>query len=209
MIAQGNCWYKIPCMTTDSASAKSSSAFQKSPQDALRLSGVTPEVYGELRKVAHRYMAREIKGRTLQATALVNEAWLKLANEKSMTWKNCAHFRAVAAHIMRELLVERARARAAQKRGGSRVRISLNAVDIAVPNSNEADDVDILALHEALERFSAFDPELARLVELRFFGGLSIEETAATLACSPATVKRGWTTARAWLRHELAAENES
>lgn len=196
-------------MTTDSESAKNSLSFQKSPQNALRLSGVTPEVFDELRKVAHRYMAREIKGRTLQATALVNEAWLKLANEKSMTWKNRAHFQAVTAHIMRELLVERARARAAQKRGGSRVRISLNAVDIAEPNNGEVDGTDILALHEALERFSVFDPELARLVELRFFGGLSIEETAATLECSSATVKRGWMTARAWLRHELAAENEA
>jgi len=181
----------------------------------IRLSGVTPEVYGELRKIAHRYMARERPGQTLQATALVGEAWLKLARGKTPAWQNRAHFCAVAAGAMRELLVDRARARAAQKRGGGCVRVSLDACGdvggVAAAgsgyggdNTGGGDDVDILALHEALERFAAIDPELARLVELRFFGGLSVEETAGALGCSPATVKRGWATARAWLRRELA-----
>lgn len=172
-------------------------------QDPLRLSAVLPEVYEELRKAARRYMGKERAGQTLQATALVNEAYLKLANEKEHSWKNRAHFCAIAAHAMREILIERARARTAAKRGGSCVRITL---DERVRARDQA-AFDILALNEALERLSALDPQLVRIVELRFFGGLSIEEVAETLGNSPATVKRGWSMAKSWLKREM--ENPS
>ena len=171
--------------------------------EAPRLSVVIPVVYEELRRLAHRYMARERAAKTLQATELVNEAWIRLAGTSSPGWKNRAHFCAIAAHAMRELLVERARARKAQKRGGSRVRVSLND-DISTQNA----ELDILSLNEALDRLEEMDPNLGRIVELRFFGGLSIEETASTLDCSTATIKRGWRLARAWLRREMGVDSE-
>jgi len=172
--------------------------------DTPGLSTIMPIVYDELRRLARRYMAKERRAQTLQATALVNEAWIRLAGAPSPCWKNRAHFCAIAAHAMRELLVERARARTAQKRGGSRVRVSLND-DIAAENAG----MDVLSLNEALERLQTIDPQLSRIVELRFFGGLSIEETAASLNCSTATVKRNWRLARAWLRREMGADGES
>lgn len=166
---------------------------------SLSLSKVMPAVYDELRRLARRYLAREKAGQTLQATALVNEAYLRLFKEKTHAWQNRAHFCAIAASSMREILVERARARAALKRGGSRVRVSLDES----MKAGEGDSVDVLALHEALERFTALDPKLARIVELRFFGGLTIEETAQELGGSPATIKRNWKLAKAWLTREL------
>jgi len=166
---------------------------------ALRLSQVMPAVYDELRRLARHYMARERMGATLQATALVNEAYVRLVREKAHVWQNRAHFCAIAANAMREILVERARARAAAKRGGSRIRVSL---DDARAVREEA-SADLLALHEALNRLVAMDPQLARIVELRFFGGLTVEEAAEVLDLSPATVKRAWSMAKAWLRHEL------
>jgi RNA polymerase sigma-70 factor (ECF subfamily) len=166
---------------------------------SLNLSKVMPAVYFELRRLARRYLARERAGQTLQATALVNEAYLRLLKEKTHAWRNRAHFCAIAAASMREILVERARARTASKRGGSRVRVSLDES----MRADKDDSVDVLALHEALERFAAMDPQLARLVELRFFGGLTIEETARELGSSPATVKRSWKLAKAWLMREL------
>ena len=172
---------------------------------SLRLSKVMPAVYGELRKLARRYLARERAGQTLQATALVNEAYLRLLKEKTHAWQNRAHFCAIAAGSMREILVERARARGAAKRGGSRVRVSLDES----MRAGEDDSVDVLALHEALERFAALDPKLARIVELRFFGGLTIEETAQELGGSPATIKRNWKLAKAWLMRELEKSIES
>jgi RNA polymerase sigma factor (TIGR02999 family) len=168
------------------------------------LSTVMPAVYGELRRLARRYMAKERCAQTMQATELVNEAWIRLAGAPSPFWKDRAHFCAIAAHAMRELLVERARARAAQKRGGSRIRVSLNA-EIAAKDAG----MDVISLNEALDHLETIDPELSRIVELRFFGGLSIEETAAALDCSTASVKRGWRLARAWLRREMGAEGES
>ena len=183
-----------------SKSAPESEMHRKNERSAsLNLSKVMPAVYSELRRLARRYLARERAGQTLQATALVNEAYLRLLKEKTHAWQNRAHFCAIAAGSMREILVERARARAASKRGGSRVRVSLDESMRAVKN----DSVDVLALHEALERFAALDPQLARLVELRFFGGLSVEETARELGISPATVKRSWKLAKAWLMREL------
>ncbi len=172
---------------------------------SLRLSKVMPAVYNELRKLARRYLARERAGQTLQATALVNEAYLRLLKEKTHAWQNRAHFCAIAAGSMREILVERARARGAAKRGGSRVRVSLDES----MKAGEEDSVDVLALHEALERFAVLDPKLARIVELRFFGGLTIEETAQELGGSPATIKRNWKLAKAWLTRELEKSIES
>lgn len=185
----------------------SEDGMHKSKDDSasLNLSKVMPAVYSELRKLARRYLARERAGQTLQATALVNEAYLRLFKEKTHAWKNRAHFCAIAAGSMREILVERARARGAAKRGGSRVRVSLDES----MRAGKDNSVDVLALHEALERFAALDPKLARIVELRFFGGLTIEETAKEVGGSPATVKRNWKLAKAWLTRELEKSIES
>ena len=171
----------------------------------MTLSRILPAVYDELRRLARRYMGRERPGQTLQATALVNEAYLRLAGEKKHGWKNRAHFCAIAAGAMREILVERARARGAMKRGGSRVRVTLND---AIPSS-ERGEVDLLSLHEALERLGQMDPELVQIVELRFFGGLTVEEAAEELEISPATIKRSWSMAKAWLKCELERSRES
>lgn len=161
-----------------------------------------PLVYGELRRVAAIYLARERPGNTLNATALVHEAYLRLLHNKPISWQGRAHFRAIAAKAMRQILIERARARHAAKRGGAAVRLSLSAVDLAAPHDSP-DEVDVVALHEALERLARIDTTRATLVELRYFGGLTIEETAEVLGQSPATVKRGWALARAWLHREL------
>jgi len=173
--------------------------------ESLNLSRVMPVVYEELRKLARRYMARERAGRTLQATALVNEAYLRLVKEKGRHWQNRAHFCAIAAGAMREILVERARARTSLKRGGSRLRVSMSE-DLPV---HENASIDMLALHEALGRLSQLDPQLARIVELRFFGGLTVEEAAEALNISPATLKRAWSMAKAWLRCEMEKSDES
>ena len=172
---------------------------------SLRLSRVMPAVYDELRRLAKKYMARERAGHSLQATALINEAYIKLMKEKGHLWKNRSHFCAIAANAMREILVERARARAALKRGGSRVRVSLE--NIAVPA--EAKSFDLLALHESLERLGKMDPGLARIVELRFFAGLTVEEAAEILDSSPTTIKRGWSLAKAWLKRDMEKGRES
>ncbi len=172
---------------------------------SLRLSKVMPAVYDELRRLARHYMARERAAPTLQATALVNEAYLRLMKEREHFWQNRAHFCAIAAHAMREILVERARARAALKRGGSRVRVSFENTPVA----SEQSSIDILALHESLDHLSSLDPQLARIVELRFFGGLTVEETAGILGTSPATIKRSWSMAKAWLRNEMEKPGES
>ncbi len=173
--------------------------------DSLPISQLMPLVYEELRRLARRHMARERPGITLQATALVNEAYLRLMKEKRPPWRNRTHFCAIAANVMREILVEKARARAALKRGGSRVRVSLSKVHAHA----KEESLDLLALDEALERLDRLDPQLARLVELRFFGGLTVEEAAGALGTSPATVKRGWSMARAWLRREMEQSRES
>lgn len=172
-----------------------------SDDERPKLETLYPAAYEDLRRLARYYMARERQGASLQATALVNEAYLRLLGAKSPPWCDRAHFRAIAARAMREILVEQARARAARKRGGSRVRVSLG--DAPAPGGPA--EADLLAVHEALERLEAHDAELARLVEFRFFGGLTIEETAGAMGRSPASVKRDWQLARAWLRRELEA----
>jgi len=159
------------------------------------------QVYHELRRLAGAYMRRERPGQTLQATALVHEAYLRLADADA-PWKDKHHFIGIAARSMRQILVERARARGAQKRWAGLDRVSISDA-LAVAAQDEA---MLPALDEALERLAAIDAEQARVVELRFFAGLSVEETAEALALSPATVKRRWALARAWLFRELSGD---
>ena len=163
------------------------------------LEALLPLVYQELRRVAAAYLRRERPGQTLQPTALVHEAYLRLARARDLSWQNRAHFLAIAAHSMRQILVERARAHHAAKRGGGGERVTLDEGHLA----DGPLDVDLLDLDVALTRLSALEPEHARLVELRYFGGLTIEEAASAMDTSPATVKRMWALARAWLLREL------
>jgi RNA polymerase sigma-70 factor, ECF subfamily len=158
-----------------------------------------PLVYDELRRVAARYIGRERRGHTLQATALVNEAFVRLINEKARSFQNRAHFVAIAALSMRQILVERARRRRAAKRGGDPIRVTF---DENAP-AHASNEIDVLALDEALTRLADIDPTQGKIVELRYFGGLTIEETAEALHSSPATIKREWAMARAWLKREL------
>jgi RNA polymerase sigma factor (TIGR02999 family) len=165
------------------------------PMDAANLA---PLVYHELRRLAAAYMRRERPGQTLQATALVHEAYLRLAGAGT-PWHDKRHFIGIAARSMRQILVERARARGAQKRWAALDRVSLS--DSLAVAAHE--DAMLPALDEAIDRLEQFDAELARIVELRFFAGLSIEETADALGSSPATIKRRWALARAWLHRAL------
>jgi len=169
--------------------------------DPVALEKLMPLVYGELRAVASRYLGRERPGHTLQPTALVHEVYLKLVNQRAATWKNRAHFFAIAAQAMRRILVDHARSRDRDKRGGAATRLVLTD-DIA---SLEPRDVDVLALDGALARLGSLDQDQAKVVELRFFGGLTVEETAEVLESSQATVKREWRSAKAWLYRELTA----
>ena len=166
----------------------------------MTVSTLMPVVYDELRRLARHYLAREHAPRSIQATALVHEAYLRLARDKAQQWHGRTHFHAIAAIAMRRILVERARARAASKRGGSHVRVTLNEALVA----DDDQPSELLALDSALTRLAEIAPQRARIVELRFFGGLTIEETAEALEVSPATVKRGWTIARAWLQREMS-----
>ena len=159
-----------------------------------------PLVYDELRRIAAGYIRGERPGQTLQATALVNEAFVRLAAERPRQFQNRTHFLAIAALSMRQILVQRARARNALKRGGGPKKVTLDD-HLAVTGPRE---IDIEALDQALTRLADLDPDLARIVELRYFGGLTVEEIAETLDISPATVKRHWTIARAWLKRELS-----
>ncbi len=168
---------------------------QQARQDLL------PQVYDELRRIAARHLARERPDHTLQATALVHEAFERLVDQQRVEWQGRAHFLAVAAQLMRRILVDHARGRAAAKRG---VAVTV-ALDPDAPIAAPGRDLDLVQLDEALERLAALDPTQAKIVELRYFGGLTIEETAAAVDSSPATVKREWSVARAFLRRELAA----
>ena len=166
-----------------------------------------PQVYDELRRLAANYLRHERPGQTLQATALVHEAFLRLSKEKNQPWKNRTHFLAIAALSMRQILVQRARARHAEKRGGQNAeRITLDESVVADRSAEASGGVDVLELDAALEKLAALDEQQARIVELRYFGGLTVEEVAETLDISPATVKRHWTLARAWLKKELSPE---
>ena len=161
-------------------------------------------VYDDLRRLAHRYMEQERKGHTLQATALVNEAFLKLIDQTKVDWRGRSHFFAVGAQAMRRVLVNHAKSRKRLKRGGKGKRVPL---DEPLAISAERDD-DVLALDEALEKLAVLDPRQAKLVELRFFGGLNVEETAEVLGVSKRTVEREWTACRAWLRRELSDQDD-
>ena len=160
-------------------------------------------VYGELRRLARGYLRRERLDHSLPPTALVHEAYLKLVDQRRVRWESRAHFFAIAAHLMRRILVDHARAHGAAKRGGG-ARVPLQDIDAAA----EAPDIEILALDAALDRLEAIDRRRSRLVELRFFGGLTVDETAAVLGVAPITVKRDWALARAWLYRELRGQAE-
>jgi RNA polymerase sigma factor (TIGR02999 family) len=158
-----------------------------------------PLVYAELRRMASREMRREHRGRTLQTTALVHEAYLRLLKDASLSFENRAHFLGIAARAMREVLIDRSRARDAKKRGGQEIRVTLDEARLPAPDAGvPVDDLD-----RALARLTDVSPRAARVVEMRFFGGLSVEETAAAMDISPATVKREWALARAWLHRDL------
>ena len=164
---------------------------------------LAPIIYAELHRQAVRAMRRENSAHTLQATALVNEAYLRLIDQQRVEWRNRAHFFGVASQLMRRILVDHARTRQAAKRGGGARAVTLDDVEAAARDGWSDDGDEILAVHEALERLATFDADQARLVELRYFAGLTIEETAAALDISPATVKREWAIARGWLKREL------
>ena len=168
--------------------------------DRPALEALMPQVYAELRRLAAHYVRGERPGLTLQPTGLVHEAYLRLLKDRPERWQNRAHFCAIAAHAMRQILIERARARDALKRGGGQPRVTF---DESLPAAAPEASMDLIALDAALERLAALDAGQARIVELRFFGGLSIEETAEATGVSPATVKRHWALARAWLAREL------
>jgi RNA polymerase sigma factor (TIGR02999 family) len=167
------------------------------PQPAAEL---VEQVYQELRRLAEGYVRRE-RAKSVQATELVHEAYLRLLKDRSPQWQNRGHFLAIAAISMRRLLVERARARGASKRGGNQVAVTFD--EALLPEAAGGDPIDLIALDRALEALARAHPEQARVVELRFFGGQSVEETALALDLSPATVKRHWTFAKAWLLREL------
>src|SRR5690242_11470459 len=168
--------------------------------DQAALEKLMPLVYDELRRLASNYLRRERASHTLQPTALVNEAYLKLVDQRNAKWQNRAHFFGIAAQLMRRILVDRARQHQAAKRGGSvQQRISITSAE----KFAKQPEVDLLALNEAMEELAAMDPQQSRIVELKFFGGLSIEEIAEVLGIGHATVERDWKMARAWLRRKL------
>ena len=164
------------------------------------LDELMPLVYGELHRLASAYLRRERPDHTLQSTALVHEAFMKLSNQREVEWRNRAHFYGIAAQMIRRILVDYARSHHAEKRGSGAVKLALDEA-MAVPQQK---DLDLLGLNDALERLAEMDPRQSRIVELRFFAGLSIEETAEVMQLSPATIKREWNSARAWLFRELS-----
>lgn len=170
--------------------------------DRQALDALMPLVYSELRRLAQYYLQRERADHTLQSTALVHEAYLRLAGNDPPQWQNRAHFFGIAAHLMRQILVEYARGHSAAKRGGSACKLTLDEALVLAPQV----DVDVVALDRALSELSELDAQQGRIVELRFFGGLTIEDTSEVLGISAATVKRDWTTARAWLHRAITGE---
>jgi RNA polymerase sigma factor (TIGR02999 family) len=171
--------------------------------DADAPARLMPLVYNELRRQARNYLARERGSHTLQPTALVHEAYLRLVDQTRISWQNRAHFFGMAANMMRRILVDHARAHASEKRGGAAVRLSLE--DVQIPLEQRASD--LVSLDEALEKLVKFDERKAKIVEMRFFGGLTDEEIAEVLGISTRTVLRDWKTARLWLYRELSAQS--
>src|SRR5215510_6110323 len=171
--------------------------------DQSAFNQLTPLVYEELRRLAHELMRRENPGHTLQTTALINEAYLRLADLKRVRWRNRAQFFGIAAQLMRRILVDYARSRHYQKRGGAARQVSLDEAKTVAKGR----DAEFIALDDALEGLAEIDPRKSRIVELRYFGGLSVKETAEVLHISPRTVLREWNLARAWLHRELSQGN--
>ncbi len=167
--------------------------------DKAALDALMPLVYSELRRIANRYLQGERSDHTLQSTALVHEAYVRMTNQQLPQWQNRAHFFAVAAQLMRQILVDHARTHRASKRGGDAYKLALEDAE----EQHQPVDLDIVALDDALKTLAAMDSQQSRVVELKFFGGLSNEDTAEVLGVSTSTVKRDWTTARAWLFREL------
>jgi RNA polymerase sigma factor (TIGR02999 family) len=170
--------------------------------DQGALEKLTPLVEAELRRLAHHYLAQERQGHTLQTTALINEAWLRLIDWKQVSWQNRAHFFGVSARLMRYILVGFARARKQQKRGGGIQEVSLD--EAAVISADRSSD--LVALDDALQTLARYDPRKCQIVELRFFGGLSVEEAAEVMNLAPITIMREWNKAKAWLYQELSEE---
>jgi RNA polymerase sigma-70 factor, ECF subfamily len=169
--------------------------------DEAALERLVPLISAELHRLARAYMRRQQAGNTLQTTALLNEAFIRLMEANGANWADRSHFFAVAAQIMRRILVNRALARACVKRGGQAVRVNLDEI----PDLSSSRDRELVALDEALGRLALFDARKARVIELRFFGGLSVDETAEVLKISPQSVMRDWRLARSWLMHELSS----
>ena len=176
--------------------------WQAGDEEAMRT--LVPLVYDELRRLAHRYLQKERPDHTLQSTALVHEAYVRLVKQEGGKFQNRAHFFAICAQLMRQILIEYARSQRAAKRDRGQ-KVTLNDEVALVKKSRS---VDLVALDEALEGLAKLDAQQSRIVELRFFGGLSIEETSQVLGISPATVKRDWSTAKAWLHHEMSGTAE-
>lgn len=173
--------------------------------DQAALDKLAPLVQGELHRLARRYMRQEQPGHTLQATALINEVYLRLIDWQNVRWQDRAHFFGVSAGLMRRTLVDHARRHGYQKRGGGAITVSLDETAIVSPTQTK----DLVAIDDALTKLAALDPRKSRIVELRFFGGLSVEETGEVLKVSARTVKREWSLARAWLYCELSQGNQS
>lgn len=167
--------------------------------DRDALERMMPIVYGELHRIAHRYMRRELPGHTLQTSALVNEAYLRLVDQRKVKWNNRAHFFAIAAQMMRRILVDCARSHLYARRGGGAVHLSLAHAD----DVSHETTAEITALDEALTQLQSIDPQQARVVELKFFGGMTTKETSEAMGISVDMVKREWSTARAWLYREM------
>ena len=173
--------------------------------DQAALEKLTPLIYEELHRLAHHYMSRERSNHTLQTTALVNEAYLRLVDQKSAHWQNRAHFFALAAQVMRHILVDYARKRRYAKRGGASRQVTLDEAAIV----SQQRGAELVALDEALKSLEAIDPRKSRVVELRFFGGLNFEEIAGVLKVSPITVRRDWRSAKAWLYQAVTRDEVS
>lgn len=169
------------------------------------LDQLLPIVYAELRLQAARFLRRERAGHTLQTTALIHEAYIRLVDQRNVQWQNRAQFFGVAAQLMRRILVDHARTRQRAKRGGSAIRVSLDQAMVIAKDP----EIDMIALDQALNRLAEIDRQQSRIVELRFFSGLSVEETAEVLDISPATVKRDWSVAKAWLHREISGDEQS
>ena len=172
--------------------------------DKAALDRLTPLVYDEIRRIAHRYIQREREGHTLQTTALVHEAYVRLAGSQNVAWKNRSHFFAVTAQVMRRILIDHARRRQYLKHGGEAQRVPFDSVQVALMSQPRA--AELLALDEALAELAKLDERKGTVVELRYFGGLSIEETAEVLEISAMTVRRDWRAAKAWLFRRMKAE---